>query len=164
MKKIILVAMVLGFTINSQAQIAVGGGLGFNEKVSSIGLTAKGEYTVTDKIAISPSVSYFFGSAAFLGYNQSILGVDINATYAFDIIDKLKVYPVVGVNFSSYKTGGSLFLDDDVVGVKANAFGANIGAGAQWQFTDALSVYLEPKFVASNYSQIVVNVGVLLKL
>lgn len=164
MKKFILLAIVFGFTFHTQAQIAIGGGLGFNEKVSSVGLTAKGEFTITDKIAVSPSVSYFFGSTAFLGYNQSILGIDLNATYAFDIMDKLKVYPVVGANFSSYKTGGSFLFDEDVTGVKANAFGANIGAGAQWQFTDALSVYLEPKFVASNYSQIVVNAGVLLKL
>lgn len=164
MKKIITTILIMGFTLSIQAQITVGGGLGFNQKVSSVGITAKGEFSITDKIAISPNVSYFFGSAAFVGFNQSVLGIDVNGTYSFDIIDNLKVYPIVGLNYSSYKTGGTYLFVDEQFGVKSNAFGANIGAGAQWQFTDTLSVYLEPKFVASNYSQVIVNVGILLKL
>jgi opacity protein-like surface antigen len=165
MKKISLVAAVLFFAISAQAQLSVGGGLGFNEKVSSVGITAKGWFDLTDKIAITPNVSYFFGSGTIVGYNQNLLAVDVNGTYAFDIMDKLIVYPVAGLNFSSYKTGGSgLIFNDDIPGVSASAFGVNIGAGAQYQFTDSLSAYFEPKFVASNYSQIVVNVGVLFHL
>lgn len=163
MKKISLVAVVLFFAISAKAQLSLGGGLGFNEKVSSVGITAKGWYDLTDKIAITPNVSYYFGSGAILGYSQNILAVDVNGTYSFDIIDKLKVYPMVGLNFSSYKVGGS-FLFDEEIGVSSSAFGVNIGAGAQYQFTDNLSAYFEPKFVASNYSQIVVNVGVLFQL
>lgn len=167
MKKISLVVFVLCFAISANAQLSVGGGLGFNEKSGSAGITAKGWYDVNDQIAITPSISYFFGSGAILGYNQNILSVDVNGTYAFDIIDKLIVYPVAGLNFSSYKTGGSsvLFSNQiDIPGVSATSFGVNIGAGAQYQFTDSLSVYFEPKFIASNYSQIVVNVGVLFHL
>lgn len=164
MKKIILTTLVLCFTISTYAQMAIGGGIGYNQEVSSIGITVKGEFNITEQIAISPNVSYFFGNSTFLGYNQSLLGIDVNATYAFNIIEKLKVYPIVGANFSSYKTRTSfLFIIDETV-ENETAFGANIGAGAQWQFTDKLCVYLEPKFVASNYSQVVVNAGVLLKL
>jgi opacity protein-like surface antigen len=166
MKKNVFIILVLGITSYSQAQIAVGGGLGFNERVSSVGLTVKEEIGITDEIAITPNISYFFGSGSLVGFSQNLFAVDVNATYAFDIIENLKVYPLVGLNYSRYRIGTSSFLFDDVqdVGVSNGALGANIGAGAQWQFTDSLSVYFEPKFVASNYSQVVVNAGVLFKL
>jgi len=164
MKKFIIATLILFYTLSSQAQMAIGGGIGYNQKVSSVGLTVKGEFNITEQIAITPNVSYFFGSSRFIGYNQSLLGIDVNATYAFNIIEKLKIYPIVGANFSSYKTRDTfLFIADEDV-ENETAFGANIGAGAQWQFTEKLSVYLEPKYVASNYSQIIVNAGVLLKL
>jgi len=148
MRKFAFIILVLGITFQTQAQIAVGGGLGFNERVNSVGLTVKGEIGITDEIAVTPNISYFFGSGSF------------------DIIEKLTVYPLVGLDYSRYRIGTSSFLFDDVqdVGVSNGALGANIGAGAQWQFTDNLSVYFEPKFVASNYSQVVVNAGVLFKL
>jgi len=159
---IAITAILLSFNLN--AQIAIGGGIGYNQEVSSPGITVKAEFNITDKIAITPNVSYFFGgSTRFIGYNRNVLGIDVNATYAIDIIEKLKVYPVVGANFSSYKTRTTFFFIEDRV-ENETAFGANIGAGAQWQFTDKLCVYLEPKYVASNYSQIIVNAGVLLKL
>lgn len=155
------------FVTQAQAQISVGAGLGYNQKIAGPGITLKGVLDISDNIAISPSGSYFFGSSLF-GYNRSVIAVDVNAHYYFDIIEnKLKVYPVVGVNFSRYKTGN--FDYDGISGsnsekVTANAFGANIGAGATYKFTDKLKMYLEPKFIASNYSQLVVNAGVLLNL
>jgi len=166
MKIFLSFILLIGLTTQVQSQIAVGGGLGFNEEINSVGLTVKGEFGITDKIAIVPSMSYFFGSTAIVGFNQNIFALDVNATYSFDIIEKLKVYPVVGLDYSRYKIGTSstLFGLEDEIGVSDSAFGVNIGAGAQWQFTDRLSVYFEPKFVASNFSQIVVNAGVLFKL
>ncbi|AEH01509.1 outer membrane beta-barrel protein [Lacinutrix sp. 5H-3-7-4] len=164
MKTIFISIITILLSINLYSQIAVGGGIGYNEKVSSVGITIKGEFNITNEIAVSPNISYFFGNSTFLGYNQNLLGIDVNATYTINIIDKLKVYPVVGINFSSYKTQTSFYFIENETIENDTAIGANIGAGAQWQFTNMLSVYLEPKYIASNYSQIVVNAGVLLKL
>ncbi|WP_452231611.1 outer membrane beta-barrel protein [Lacinutrix sp. MEBiC02595] len=166
-KKLFLFATITFlFATQMQAQISIGGGLAYNEKISAPGITLKGVFTITDNIAISPSASYFFGNQLY-GYKRSILAVDVNAHYYFDIIEsKLKVYPIAGVNFSSYKTGGynNAFFTDNTYQVKDNAFGGNIGAGATYQFTEKLKVYLEPKFVVSDYSQVVINAGVLLNL
>ncbi|WP_452227988.1 outer membrane beta-barrel protein [Lacinutrix sp. MEBiC02404] len=166
-KKLFLFATITFlFATQMQAQISIGGGLAYNEKISAPGITLKGVFTITDNIAISPSASYFFGNQVY-GYKRSILAVDVNAHYYFDIIEsKLKVYPIAGVNFSSYKTGGynNAFFTDNTYQVKDNAFGGNIGAGATYQFTEKLKVYLEPKFVVSDYSQVVINAGVLLNL
>jgi hypothetical protein len=166
-KKIILLAIVFLFTSQIEAQTSVGGGLGYNQKIAGPGITLKGVFQITDKIAISPSASYFFGNSLF-GYKRSVIAGDVNAHYYFNIIEsKLKVYPVAGLNFSSYKTGNS--YSNGLFGINTeqvtdNAFGANIGAGATWAFSKKLRVYLEPKYIVSNYRQVVINAGVLLKL
>lgn len=161
---LLLFAQIFLFTTQIQAQISLGGGLGYNEKIAGPGITLKGVLDITDNIAIAPSASYFFGSSLF-GYNRSVIAGDVNAHYYFNIIeDKLKVYAVAGVNFSRYKTGISDILGSNSRNITASAIGVNIGAGATYKFSDTLKVYLEPKFIASNYSQIVVNAGVLLSL
>lgn len=167
-KKILLLfSAIFLFAMQMQAQISVGGGLGYNEKISGPGVTLKGVFQITDNIAISPSASYFFGNQIY-GYNRSVIAGDVNAHYYFNIIEsKLKVYPVAGANFSSYKTGGSYyngFFGYNTQKITDNAFGANLGAGATWAFSDKLRVYLEPKYILSDYSQVVINAGVLLKL
>jgi len=157
MRKYVFIILALGLIVQTQAQVAIGGGLGFNERTNSPGITIKSEFGITDQITITPNISYFFGSTALIGYNQNLFAVDANATYAFDIIENLKIYPLAGLNYTRYKTGAATVLLDalETGGVSDGAIGANIGAGAQWAFSDSLSVYFEPKFVASNYSQVV---------
>jgi len=160
----LLITLSLLFAFQAEAQISVGGGLGYNEKIAGPGITLKGAFDLTENIAVSPSASYFFGSSLF-GFNRNLIAIDVNAHYYFDIIEEeLKVYPVAGLNFSRYKTGLSDILGANTGNITANAFGVNIGAGATYKFTDRLKVYLEPKFIISNYSQIVINAGVLFNL
>ncbi|EGV44182.2 porin family protein [Bizionia argentinensis JUB59] len=156
-------ALLFFMSANMQAQIAIGGGLGYNEKVSGAGVTAKAQFNITNEIAISPGFTYFFGTAVY-GFNQNMIAVDVNGHYFFDIMDdKLKIYPLVGLNFSSYKTGYSNYYFQTSE-VSNSTFGANIGAGAQYKFTEKLSVYLEPKYVASEFGQVIVNAGILYQL
>ncbi|WP_237702575.1 outer membrane protein [Bizionia argentinensis] len=160
---IIASALLFFMSANMQAQIAIGGGLGYNEKVSGAGVTAKAQFNITNEIAISPGFTYFFGTAVY-GFNQNMIAVDVNGHYFFDIMDdKLKIYPLVGLNFSSYKTGYSNYYFQTSE-VSNSTFGANIGAGAQYKFTEKLSVYLEPKYVASEFGQVIVNAGILYQL
>lgn len=166
-RSLLIVAILFLFATPTKAQTAVGGGLGYNEKISGPGVTLKAVFNITDNIAISPSASYFFGSQLY-GYQRNLLAGDLNAHYYFNIIEsKLNVYPVVGANFSSYKTGNSyydVYYDYETEKITDNAFGANIGAGATWNFSEKLKVYLEPKYVVSDFSQVVINAGVLLNL
>ncbi|MGY0391860.1 outer membrane beta-barrel protein [Bizionia sp. KMM 8389] len=156
---------LLAASISMQAQIAIGGGLAYNEKISGPGITVKGVLHITDAIAIAPGVTYFFGSSLY-GYNQNTLAVDLNAHYNFDLVEsKLQVYPLIGANYSNYKTGVSYYsFYYDTYEVSDSAFGVNIGAGGRWKFSEKLSVYLEPKYVVSDYEQIIINAGVLLQL
>ncbi|MCX7550663.1 outer membrane beta-barrel protein [Xanthomarina sp. F2636L] len=148
-----------------QAQIALGGGLAYNEKVSGPGITLKAEFNITENIAIAPGGTYFFGNSLY-GYNQNIIAVDVNAHYFFNIIEeKLKIYPLLGINYSNYKTGSTYYgYYYNTYEVKDSAFGANIGAGGRWAFSEKLSVYLEPKYIISDYEQIVINAGILFQI
>ena len=164
-KTFLFYASIFLFGLQTQAQISIGGGLAYNEKVSGPGVTLKAEFNITDNIAISPGGTYFFGNSLY-GYNQNILAVDVNAHYFFNLIEnKLKIYPLLGANYSNYKTGASYYgYYYNTYEVSDSAFGVNIGAGGRWAFSEKLSVYLEPKYVVSDYEQIVINAGVLLKI
>ncbi len=157
------IIMLLG--LQMQAQIAIGGGLGYNEKISGPGITAKAEFNITDEITVSPGITYFFGNNLY-GFNQNTLAVDANAHYFFPILEnKLKIYPLLGVNYSNYKSGASYYsYYYETYEVSDSAFGVNIGAGGRWQFSEKLSVYLEPKYVVSDYEQVIVNAGILFQL
>lgn len=165
--KIFLTLAVLFFIgTQIQAQISIGGGLGYNAEISGPGVTGKAEFNITEEIAVSPGVTYFFGSSLY-GFNRNVLSVDANAHYFFEIIEsKLKIYPLLGLNYSNYNSGSSTYYGYyyGTSKVSNSAFGANIGAGARWAFSEKLSVYLEPKYVASNFDQVVINAGVLYQL
>lgn len=159
-------ATMLLFGLQAHAQISIGGGIGYNGEISGPGITGKAEFGITEEIAISPGITYFFGSKLY-GYNRNLLAVDVNALYFFEIIEsKLQIYPLLGVNYSNYKTGVSSYYGYYYGSSKVsdNAFGANIGAGAKYSFSEKLSVYLEPKYVASEFDQVVVNAGILFQL
>ncbi|TYB79392.1 outer membrane beta-barrel protein [Bizionia myxarmorum] len=164
-KALLVFGLIIMGAFQTQAQIAIGGGLGYNEKISAPGVTVKAEFTITDDIAVSPGVSYFFGNSLY-GFNQNTLAIDVNAHYFFEIIEsKLKIYPLLGLNYSSYKSGASYYsFYYDTYEVSDNAFGVNIGAGGRWKFSEKLSVYLEPKYVISEYEQIIINAGILFQL
>ncbi|MEO8934768.1 MAG: outer membrane beta-barrel protein [Xanthomarina sp.] len=167
-KALLVYTIIFLFGLHTQAQISIGGGLGYNEEISGPGITGKAEFNITEEIAVSPGITYFFGSSLY-GFNRNVLAVDANAHYFFNIIDsKLKIYPLVGLNYSSYKSGGR---NSTIYGytystekVSNSAFGVNIGAGARWAFTEKLSVYLEPKYVASDFGQVIINAGILYRL
>ena len=160
-KKIAFVIALIGGITTMNAQLSIGGGIGYNEKISGPGLVVKAEYGIVKDISISPSLSYFTGSKLY-GYKRNLFAVDVNGHYKIEIItDKLHAYPLVGLNYSSYATGGyySHYFNDGKI--KSNSLGLNIGGGGRWKFTDKLSAFAELKYVASNYGQVVLAAGIL---
>lgn len=164
-KAVLTYAVIFLFGLQIQAQISIGGGLAYNEQVSGPGVTLKAEFNITENIAIAPGGTYFFGNSLY-GFNQNILAVDVNAHYFFNLVDnKLKIYPLLGANYSNYKTGASYYsYYYNTYEVSDSAFGVNIGAGGRWAFSEKLSVYLEPKYVISDFEQFVLNAGILFQL
>lgn len=167
-KKLVLVVALIGGISSMNAQFSIGGGLGYNEGINAPGLVVKAEVEIMEDIAISPSISYFSGSAARVSgssYKNNLLAVDVNGHYKIEVMmDELDVYPLVGLNYSSYKNGGFIFQDDGIRQNEGNALGLNVGGGGRWSFSDNLSAFAEVKYTISDFSQVVIGVGVLFQL
>ncbi|MET2986312.1 outer membrane beta-barrel protein [Aureibaculum conchae] len=167
-KKLVFAIVLIASASSINAQFAIGGGLGYNDKINAPGLVVKAEFEIMENIAISPSVSYFSGSEARLvdnTYKNNLFAVDVNGHYKIEVMmDELDVYPLAGLNYSSYKNGGFRFGDDGIRQNEGNALGLNLGGGGRWSFSDNLSAFAEVKYTISDFSQVVIAAGVLFEL
>ena len=162
MKKLLLLVCAAVMSLSASAQAgdkALGAQLLFGSKTNNIGLGVKGQYYFTDQIRGEASFDYFLK-------NQGISMWDINANvhYLFDVANKVKVYPLAGLGYTnwSYKyeyPGHSVIEGSD------GRLAINLGGGAEYELTKALSVNAELKYqiVSNNYSQLVLGVGVAYK-
>ncbi|MCV6631523.1 MAG: porin family protein [Flavobacteriaceae bacterium] len=161
-KKLIFTVLFCFTFATASAQFLLGGGLGYHGNVAGAGVLAKAEFEIMEDIAISPSVSYFFGDKIY-GFNTSLFGVDVNGHYYFHFVENLVAYPLAGVNFSSFKVPFSTILGSG--SVSENVLGLNIGAGGRYQFTDNLAAFAELRFIVNGvYRDFAPTAGVLIQL
>ena len=161
MEKLLLLVCAAVMSLSASAQAgdkAVGAQLVFGSETNSIGLGVKGQYYFTDQLRGEASVDYFFK-------NKGVSMWDINANvhYLFDVANKVKVYPLAGLGYTnwSYKYE---FPDLPVVEGSDGRLAVNLGGGAEYELTKNLSVNAELKYqIISNYSQLVLGVGVACK-
>ena len=161
MKKLLLLVCAAVMSLSASAQAgdkALGAQLVFGSKTNSIGLGVKGQYYFTDQIRGEASFDYFFK-------NQGISMWDINANvhYLFDVADKFKVYPLAGLGYTnwSYKYE---YAGAPVVEGSDGRLAVNLGGGVEYELTKNLNVNAEAKYqIISNYSQLVLGVGVACK-
>ena len=161
MKKLLLLVCAAVMSLSASAQAgdkALGAQLVFGSETNNIGFGVKGQYYFTDQLRGEASVDYFFK-------NKGISMWDINANvhYLFNVANKVKVYPLAGLGYTnwSYKYE---FPDLPVVEGSDGRLAVNLGGGAEYELTKNLSVNAELKYqIISNYSQLVLGVGVACK-
>ena len=161
MKKLFLLVCAAVMSLSASAQAgdkALGAQLVFGSETNSIGLGVKGQYYFTDQLRGEASVDYFFK-------NKGVSMWDINANvhYLFNVANKVKVYPLAGIGYTnwSYKYE---FPNLPVVEGSDGRLAVNLGGGAEYELTKNLSVNAELKYqIISNYSQLVLGVGVAYK-
>ena len=161
MKKLLLLVCAAVMSLSASAQAgdkALGAQLVFGSETNSIGLGVKGQYYFTDQLRGEASVDYFFK-------NKGVSMWDINANvhYLFNVANKVKVYPLAGIGYTnwSYKYE---FPGLPVVEGSDGRLAVNLGGGAEYELTKNLSVNAELKYqIISNYSQLVLGVGVAYK-
>lgn len=137
---------------------SVGVNINYGTTAKSVGLGAKFQYGITDKIRIEPSLTYYFGGTGML----DITG---NVHYLFDINPKINVYPLAGIGFDlcRYETYNIDWYEGISTSSKetASCFKFNIGGGAEYAVAENISIGLELKYdvITDGYSQFVVGVG-----
>lgn len=143
MKKIIFAFIfILGSHLNIKAQFTIGGGATFLSKGNNIGLQAKGLIGISEKLDLSPSLSYVFVDSA----NPLIIDTDIHYDF-LEINDNFRIMPFAGLSFIT-NTGDT-------------SLGINLGTSIRFD-TNGNSFYIEPKYRIIDFAGFVISAGILL--
>ncbi len=179
MKKLFLTLCVAFIGVSAFAQkgeTAVGINLMYGTEISNLGIGAKAQYNFTDAIRGEASFNYFLEKDA-----MKMWDININAHYLFPVANKLKLYPLVGVTYTNWNLGSSILSDienelkdmyddwgipsDDAEDFDSGSnskgkFGANLGAGVQYDLSDKFAIGLEVKYqLVSDFNQVVFGIG-----
>lgn len=169
MKKVIIAFALLLISIGGYAQKgeqAAGINLNFGTYASNFGLGAKYQYGITDAIRVEGAFDYFFET----GY-VSMWDINVNVHYLFPFAEKFAVYPLIGLTYTNWKDMGDYDIDEALsdenyeIGSKHyNKFGANIGAGIQYNFLERWRADFGIKYqIVGDYGQAVLQLGIAYK-
>jgi opacity protein-like surface antigen len=183
MKKVLffVAVMLLSISTASVAQFKIGGGVTAGSKISidddfsekmGFGINVRGEFSLMDKLALTPGFTYFFPSSPD-GFDLSMW--QLNADVHYTLVGAgtpVSVYALGGLNYTSVKSEfnmGDAFGDAfgdlgdafDVTIEGANSdetdseLGINLGAGVSFS-----KFYGEVKYDTA-FEQVAISVGIL---
>lgn len=118
---------------------------GFDMKKPALGV--KGLYHLTDQFRVDAGVDFWLEEHTPFVFS-------VNAHYLIDIAENFKVYPIVGVGY--YDTTKNIFKHGNVL--------VNLGAGAQYNISEKIGIYAEPKYmIVKDAGQFYFSLGALYK-
>jgi outer membrane immunogenic protein len=158
MKKLLLILGIsLVFTAASHAQVRVGAMLGYGSEVEQWGLGLNGEFIFNEKMAIAPSLLFYFPETTS-GFKYSYWELNGNFHYYFLQEDVVSLYGLAGLNLTTVKVKRKNDFLDGTDHSNSEA-GLNIGIGANFHVGSVIP-YTELKYVAGDYDQAVLYLGV----
>lgn len=159
MKRLItLGCLILGliFFSNSnawaQSDFKVGGGLAYGTEIEAIGIQAGVVYAFSEEVRGAGDVVVYFPDSP-TGVDNSFWTINANVHYLLITEETSFVYLLGGLNYATQESsgGGVEFSDSEA--------GLNLGAGAEFGIEFG-SIYLEGKYVLSDFDQLVLSGGV----
>ena len=170
MKKLFLTLCVALFSVGAFAQekgdMAVGGSLNFNTKSSMFGIGARYQYFIIDKLRADGEFAYYFKKDGV-----SMFTVLASANYLFNVADKINVYPIAGLGFghsSASSEDYSVTYEGQTYnfssgGASTTDFIGQIGAGAQYDFSDKIAGNFDAKVQFGSGTAFVLAAGIIYK-
>jgi hypothetical protein len=170
MKNKVLVITIVFFSLLNlkvNAQIKIGGSLGYATEIKNIGLTLHGNYAINDQWEAAPSFSYYFKKDY-----TSYWSIDLAGHYVFNTMDKYSFYglggfEILGVKVkipaSSETLYGVTVSTPEYTGTDSQ-FGIVLGGGARMSINDKLSGFAELKLGILDDTYIGLNFGILYSL
>lgn len=152
-RTLLIVSLFLVVT-KSQAQISVGGGLWYGSDINTIGISANGHYSFTEKWSAAPSFTYFF-EKDYVKWSA----LDLDANYNITKLENIgSLYGIGGlsITFWSFDYDGGTFdmgefgsydLDLDASG---SDVGLNLGLGLNIAASENLAIAPEIKYTVSD--------------
>lgn len=148
MKKIFTLVCVLMLGMGfAQAQVhqgetAVGVNLLYGSQIDNLGVGARFQYGVLDKLRGEVGFNYFFEHDHTTWWD-----VNLNAHYLFGLWnDQLFIYPLAGLNYSMTTVKYDSYYEDGTphrIKDEENHVGLNLGAGIEYEINEHFGVNLE---------------------
>ena len=159
---------------------AIGVNVTYGTEVGSVGFGVKGQYRFIDQFRGEAAFEYFLKKD-----NVSAWDVNVNLHYLIPVANNLKVYPLAGVTYmriiydygtdvnnglsdlsdwerfyNAYYGGGSSSSVSDS-STSDGHFGANLGAGIEYDLSDSWKIGFETKYqiIGKGFSQVAFTVG-----
>ena len=160
---------------------AIGVNVTYGTEVGSVGFGVKGQYRFIDQFRGEAAFEYFLKKD-----NVSAWDVNVNLHYLIPVANNLKVYPLAGVTYmriiydygtdvnnglsdlsdwerfyNAYYGGGSSSSVSDDSSISDGHFGANLGAGIEYDLSDSWKIGFETKYqiIRKGFSQVAFTVG-----
>lgn len=162
MKKLLLIVaatVCLAATASAQEKGDMAAGVHFaygtGDGFSNMGIGAKFQWNVIDKLRLEPSFTYFLKKDYL-----SMWDISANVHYQFVLSDVVNLYPLAGLSVMGVKasvdTGGY-----GTVSASDTEFGFNLGAGADFNLSERLALNVEAKYkIGGNWSRFIASVGI----
>ena len=147
MKKF-LIALAMGltslFASAAGGDMALGVNLGVapileQPKPTNVLLGLKFQYGLTDPVRLEATFDYGFKDKDF-----DVVTIVANVHYLFNVADVVRVYPLVGIGYGH--VGYNYVYNHINLDADYNRFLFNIGAGAEYDITDKLTLGFELKY------------------
>ena len=181
MKKLILIFFLMFAVmviVNSQftkigGGIALSSGFRFHDQLmtgnrsSTIAVSFKGIYKISEPFQISPSFGFFLPHATSEQLSKqtvSSMMFDINGHFILNPSGSIDFYGLAGIDIlfisDKYSSGGSPSNKET-----DNALGLNLGIGTCLKISEKLGIYGEAKYIFNDkYNQFMINAGALLNI
>lgn len=158
MKKILLIVCLafLG-SYAAEAQVRVGGTVGYGTQVEALGIGVTGDYMINENIAVAANFAYYFTENSEFA-KTSFWEFNGNVNYYFTSTESLEVYGIGGLNYSRSAVTFEGFGFDGSAAV--GEIGLNLGIGSNFNIGKNFLPFAEMKYVVSEFDQLVIQVGV----
>ncbi|MDE1208276.1 outer membrane beta-barrel protein [Tenacibaculum larymnensis] len=159
MRKNVFTTLALLIAVVSFSQTKVGAGVVYGSE-SDLGLGVKASFDISEKLKVSPSMSYFF-TESIPELSTTMMSFDADAHYFFKLKEKFSVYPLIGINLFYTSVSSSL---NSAYSVSSTDFGINLGGGLNYTISNKVTGFSEIKAMLNNGNQIVFSAGVMYSL
>ncbi|WP_226388729.1 outer membrane beta-barrel protein [Penaeicola halotolerans] len=158
MKKFLLILCIafLG-TFAAQAQVRLGGTIGYGTQIEALGIGVIGDYKITENIGVAANFAYYFAEDTEFS-TTDFWELNGNINYYFVTNESIEFYGLGGLNYSRISTSFDGF------GFSGSAaegeLGLNLGVGSNFNIGKNFLPFGEIKYIIGDFDQLVIQAGV----
>jgi outer membrane immunogenic protein len=138
----------------------IGAQLIYGTDINTLGIGAIAEFPVAERLAISPSFSFYFPKdEGFV--KTSAFEINGNLNYTFVEENNILFYGIGGLNYTNYKVKANMAqVNLPNYSSSVGEIGLNLGAGANFEVGKNFLPFAEIKYIVGGFDRLVLAGGV----